>query len=147
MIEDTDGDFEFPEKILRLTFEGTELDGLIIETTSVTMEGLLGIQEKSIQVEELRKGAQTDAAKNRIMMVEFRAMVDLFVNVIIDWNVKKGGKKLPPTAENLLKQPPEYLMSLIKIWVGVAGGVDENLEEDSQIGNTSMEELIPMEVL
>jgi hypothetical protein len=146
MIEESDGDFEFPEKVLRLTFEGTELAGLIIETSTVTMEGLLGIQEKSLQVEELRKGAQTDAAKNRIMMVEFRAMVDLFVDVIVDWNVKKNGQKVPPSAENLLKQPPEYLMSLIKIWVGVAGGVDEDLKEDSQIGNTSMEELIPMEV-
>lgn len=139
--------FEFPEKIIRLNFEGTELAGLIIDTTSVSLEALLAIQEKSIQVEELRKLAESDAAKNRVMMVEFTAMVELFANVISDWNVTNKGKPVPPSAKALMQQPPEYVMAIIKIWVEATAGVDDNLKENLRIGNTSVEELIPMDVL
>lgn len=140
-------DFEFPEKIIRLNFKGTELEGLIIDTSTVSVEGLMAMQEKSLQVEELRREATTDTAKNRIMMVEFQAMIELFANVVVSWNVKKKGEPVEPTAANLMRQPPDYLMAIIQIWITAAGGVDADLKPDSLIGNTSEEVLIPMEVL
>lgn len=139
--------FEFPDKITRLNFQDTELKGLIIDCRSVSMEGLLAIQEKSIQVEELRKEAESDAAKNRIMMVEFTAMVELFAQIIADWNVTKNNEPVAPSAKVLMQQPPEYVMSIIQIWVQATAGVDDNLKDGLAIGNTSVEELIPMDVL
>lgn len=145
---DTDtGTFEFPENIIRLTFEGTELAGLVIETTSVTVEGLLAIQDKSAQVESMRASATTDTEKNRAMMVEFSALIELFANVIIKWNVTKNGKPVEPNAANLMRRDPNHLMAIIRIWTTAAAGVDADLEKDLATGSISQEVLIPTEVL
>jgi hypothetical protein len=136
MVDASDGDFEFPEDIIRLKFEGTELAGLVIETTSISVEGLLDIQEKSAAVEEMRKEAQSDTAKNRIMMKEFRALIDLFADVIVSWNVKKKGEPQEPTAANLMKMNPTHLFQMINLWVTLVGGVDQSLGEGLQLGDT-----------
>jgi hypothetical protein len=88
----------------KLVFEdGTEFDGLVVRTTSPS----LGVLQETMRLAG-GPGGEGD---------QIDAMIELFAELLLEWNVEDDdGAPVPTTAVGLATLPAPFVMSLIKAW-------------------------------
>jgi hypothetical protein len=130
--------FKAKKKLYRLTFaDDTDMAGLQVTMTSVSMGTLLWLQEMSENGAEV---AQDAAA--------FRKVVEVFVGAMLSWNLEDDDDTpVPVTVDGVLAQDPDFMMSIIAAWTKAISGVTDPLDARSTSGQRSLEASIPMETL
>lgn len=130
--------FKAKKKLYRLVFdETTDLSGLQVTMTSVSMGTLLRLQEMSARGEEVVKDD-----------VSFRDVVEVFVGAMLSWNlVDDDERPVPVTVDGVLDQDPDFIMEVVTAWTKAISGVPDPLDGRSTSGPAFPEASIPMETL
>jgi hypothetical protein len=107
--------FRLPEKTARITFEGTDYDGAVIQ---------LRLSVTFAQFIELRESAQGE---------DQEGMARLFgQNVLMEWNLDDDdGEPIPADGEGMLAIPLELTNLIVQHWVEAVTGVPAPLVETS----------------
>jgi hypothetical protein len=107
--------FRLPEKTARITFEGTDYDGAVIQ---------LRLSVTFAQFIELRESAQGE---------DQEGMARLFgQNVLMEWNLDDDdGEPIPADGEGMLAIPLELNNLIVQHWVEAVTGVPAPLVETS----------------
>lgn len=123
-------------KTYALDFEGTDYDGLEVRLRGLTTGELLDAMEKK------------DAANEDANSGEFRELLELVAEKIVDWNVEDDdGRPVEPTLAALIDQDPDFNLAIINAWTTAISGVPAPLDDASPGGDPSVEASIPMEPL
>lgn len=126
--------FRVPRKVYKLSFRDDELEGLEIRCRSGSMGEYMRIEDMV--------DADTRTAD------EARELFDLFVGVIIEWNLEDDqGHTLPVTLDSLMQLPPGVVWDAIFAWMNAVSQVSAPLESQSNDGQQSLEASLPMEPL
>lgn len=128
--------FKAKKKLYKLTFaDDTELDGLEVVMTSVSMGTLLDLQEMSDRAEQIARDKQ-----------QFRKVVDVFAGAMLSWNLEDDfDQPVPVTVDGILTQDPDFIMAIITAWTKAISGVSAPLDAGSSSGGPSPAALPPME--
>lgn len=129
--------FKVKKKLYKLTFaQDTDLSGLEVTMTSVSMGKLLRIQELS------------DSPDVTANMAAFHEMIEIFTGAMLSWNLEDDfDQPVPVTPEGVLTQDPDVLMVIIGQWVKAISGVADPLGAGSTSGAPSPEASLPMEAV
>lgn len=125
--------FKPPRKTYHLDFAGTDMDGLEVSLTGLSVGELADLMELQGRIDE-----------------DPRHALDLFKLVakkIVKWNVEdEDDKPVPATLNGLKKQDLSFVMALIKPWVDAMASIPLPLEQTSTGGQPSgLAQSIPME--
>lgn len=128
-------------KIYRLRFEAESYDGLVVRARSVPMSVFL-------RLTKLKESLDTTGNNVSDSIESFNEMMDSFSKAIVSWNVEdESGDPVPCTPENVMSQDADFVLDIMLAWMDAIASVPAPLVERSSNGATSVEELIPMEVL
>lgn len=123
-------------KQLRLTFDGTELDGLEVLAHSVPVGTIFDIVELAAKADEM------DAEGVRYMGELF----GVFADALVEWNMEEeDGTPIPATLEGIRSLDIGEALALIKAWMQAAAGVSGPLDPGSTDGKPSEVLSLPME--
>jgi hypothetical protein len=125
--------FELAAKEYRLTFEGTDLDGLIVQVQSVSVGTMLDLVD--LADAENRKPA--DIAK----------MFDTLGDALVSWNLTRQGEPVPADRAGVRSLGVPEAMTLVKAWSTVMQEVPAPLDQRSSGGAPSAVLSMPMEPL
>lgn len=128
--------FKAKKKLYRIAFaDDTDLAGLEVTMTSVSMGKLLHLQEMSDRADEVaRDGAQ------------FREVVEVLAGAMLSWNLDDDfDQPVPVTVDGILTQDPDFIMAIITAWTKAISGVAAPLGEGSTSGGPSPAPSVPME--
>lgn len=128
--------FKAKKKLYRLTFtDDTDMAGLEVTMSSVSMGTLLDLQEMSTRADEVAG----DKA-------EFRKVIEVFVGAMLSWNLEDDDDQpVPVSVDGVLTQDPDFMMGIITAWTKAISGVADPLGAGSTSGAPSPEGSIPME--
>lgn len=117
---------------VKLDFAGTEYDGLEVTMRPASIGALLQL---AAAADEL-KGLQDPGQVARVM--------EPLADVLVDWNLTRGGKQVPAALEGLMALPPALFGRIIAAYVAAQSQADPNLPAASSGGETELEAQIPM---
>lgn len=128
--------FKAKKKLYLLRFaEDTDMAGLEVTMSSVSMGALLDLQEMSTRADEVAKDK-----------TEFRKVIEVFAGAMIGWNLLDDfDEPVPVTVDGVLTQDPDFIMSVITAWTKAIAGVADPLGAGSTSGAQSRAALPPME--
>ncbi len=112
-----------------LKFKDSDMEGLEVLMTSVSMGDLLALQSA-----DATKTSPADMA--RLLGILERAM--------ISWNVEIDGVPVPATAQGFESMDMAFVMDIIMAWTEAISGVSPPLPGNSLSGETSQEVSLPM---
>ena len=93
--------FEAPRTVYQLDFSDTEYAGLELAVRATTVDELLTLME-------LIDGR--DEAKG------IRRLFEAFAQILVSWNVTRGGHPVPTTVEGLLSLEEPFVTAIILAW-------------------------------
>lgn len=130
--------FKAKKKLYRLTWApDTDLSGLEVVMTSVSMGTLLRLTEMSERADEIVK----DRAS-------FREVVEIFAGAMLSWNLEDDfDQPIPVTVDGVMTQDPDLIMSIITQWTKAIAGVPDPLGGGSTSGVPSPAGPPPMEAV
>jgi hypothetical protein len=121
----------------KLIFKDDEFDGLGVRTTSPSLGALQETMRLAGSASDSQDYSQLDK------------MIDLFAELLLEWNVEDdAGAPVPPTVPGLQAQPAPFVMSLIKAWgeqMRQSVQVPDPLDETSTGGSLSGVPSLPMD--
>ena len=128
--------FKARKKLYRLTFaDDTDLFGLEVVMSSVSMGTLLTLQEMSDRADEVAKDK-----------TQFRDVIEIFAGAMLSWNLEDDfDEPVPVTVDGILTQDPDFIMAIITAWTKAIAGVADPLGDSSTSGAPSPEASLPME--
>jgi hypothetical protein len=125
--------FELNSPEYRLTFEGTDLDGLIVQVQSVSVGTMLDLIE--LADADTRKAA------------DIAHMFDTLGDALVSWNLERKGVPVPADRTGVRSLGAPEAMTLIKAWSSVMQDVPGPLDQRSTGGGPSAVLSMPMEPL
>ena len=132
--------FRRKEKLLRLRFEGTQLDGLEATVRPVPVGLVFDVAEMA-ELSDPTTGTDTDTSGAKATAEMFRA----FADSLVEWNYETpDGVPIPPTLEGLRSLDIDEAKDLIQAWMQAAAGVSGPLEQNSTDGRPSGVVSLPM---
>ena len=136
----TVGGFEAPGTGNLLDFTGTPYEGLEVTVDAASMAVMLSVTELFAAASERTSQESVTA---------MRDLLGMFAQVLESWNTedRKTGDPVPATLEGLLSQDSDFVLAIIGAWLTGTLQADDDLGKDLPSGETSAEELIPMEPL
>ncbi len=128
--------FKAKKKLYLLRFtEDTDMDGLEVTMSSVSMGVLLQLEEMSTRADEVVKD-----------MSQFRTAIEIFAGAMLAWNLVDDFEvPVPVTVDGVLMQDPDFIMGIITAWTKAISGVADPLDGRSTSGEQSPAASIPME--
>jgi hypothetical protein len=117
----------------RLTFEGTDLDGLVVTVRSVSVGAML----------DLVGLAEADTRK----AADIAHMFDTLGDALDSWNLEDGGVPVPADRTGVRSLGVPEAMALVKAWSNVMQDVPGPLDQPSTGGVPSAALSLPMEPL
>lgn len=146
--------FTPPRKVYLLDFADTELDGLEVRAKSAPLSMMLqlGASADSFNnVPDVADVAEMDAARQLALvsgsMGQIRAVVDMYAQVLVGWNLTDDdGAPVPATVDGLLTLDPPHLMMIIRAWQQAVSAVPPASSPTSNVGAPSEVPPLPMEV-
>jgi hypothetical protein len=141
--------FVVKRKVFRITFEGTDLDGLVIRARSLPVGRLLELITMSGKVEQ---GA-TELDGDQLGAVT--GLFDGFAEALVSWNLEEPvyddqgeetgeSVQVPTTTAGMLSQDLDVVMRIVMSWLEAASGAAAPLGAGSNGGGTSPAPSIPM---
>jgi len=110
--------FEVQDTTIGLDFSETDYAGLHVKVRAGTVGAFLDMQDL----------AAAD---------ETRKLFQQFGNLIVEWNITRGGEPVPATYEGLLSLEPAFAEMIVTVWQKNATSVPAPLDETSPSGETS----------
>ncbi len=126
--------FKPREKLYRLDFTDTELDGLVVRTRAISTDQFYALD---------------DLVRETKGNVEFvKALSPELVAVVKDWNLENDDDTpVPITLEGLLGRFEfKDVATIVEAWLDAMSGVPAPLDQPSTDGALSLVESLPMEV-
>lgn len=121
--------FRPKRQLYRLRFEGSDLDGLEVTTTSVSVGTLLSFTELADQ-------AESNSADPSVV----RKLFEQFAFILVDWNIEDDqGQPVPQTVDGLLTLDFSLVMALISKWIATLAEAPPPLPGNSSDGQPSEE--------
>lgn len=139
--------FKRNKKVLKLVWpEGNENHGLEVRATSCPTGDLL-------KIVNMAKAIKQDEGNTDPSIVE--DMFGSFAKCLVSWNLEDDVltdegpvvQAVPATVEGLKSQDFDFVMDLIKAWIGAVSQVSEDEGKGSASGERFPEASIPMEAL
>jgi hypothetical protein len=99
-----------PKRTLyKLTFDDPDLDGLEVETRSVSIDGLLSFFDLLEKAQAMDEEAPD--------LTVFADVAERFAKVLVRWNVEEDdGTPVPATAGGLLSQDIGFMVQILDAW-------------------------------
>ena len=118
----------------RLTFDGTDLDGLIVELESVSV----GVMLDLLALADTAKDNPASTAK----------FFDTLGDALIEWNLEiPAGNPIPADRTGVRRLTAPHAMTLVKAWASAMQDVPAPLDQPSTGGSPSAVVSLPMEPL
>lgn len=117
----------------RLTFDGTDLDGLVVQVRSVSVGTML----------DLVALADADTRKTADLAIMFDTLGD----ALVEWNMEDDGVAVPADRAGVRSLEVPEAMTLIKAWSAAMQEVSGPLDQPSTGGVPSAVLSLPMEPL
>lgn len=131
--------FAVESDVYKLIFVEPEFEGLEVRARSVSIRDLVRISALSdVKVSPFLPQEEWD---------KVREIAEIFAKAIVSWNLEIDGEPVPVSADGLLSLPLKTFWKIQASWVIAIAGVSDPLPEDSNGGNPSLEESMPMETL
>lgn len=128
--------FKAKKKLYKLVFaQDTDMAGLEVTMSSVSMGALLRLQEMAGRADEIAKD-----------MAQFREIVAVFAGAMLGWNLDDDfDHPVPVTVDGILTQDPDFIMAIIGEWIKAISAVPDPLGVGSTSGGPSPAVSLPME--
>lgn len=125
-------------KIYKLDFDGTDLDGLVVEVSSVPIGTLLKLQEAY----ESMHGKTAETAGSAILGQLF----GIFASALVSWNLlDENDREVPATLEGVMSQDATMVLEIVRAWGAALNGVPAPLDGGSASGATLPEASLGLE--
>ncbi len=130
-----------PSRVLKLTFEDGELEGLVARMRSPSIGTFLAFGELG------------DVVEGEHSMEEIKTMLAPVAEHLIEWNLEQNeddpepGAPIPATMEGLLWLGLSEALELMSSWMDSVASVPLPLDRLSKGGKQHLEASIPMEPL
>lgn len=112
-------------KIFKLRFEDPDMEGLIVRCRSTSVRQFLDIQAMADKVK-----AKGDEGSDELTQIKM--LLSLFAGVILDWNMEEDdGTPIEPTADTLLDEDFDFVMTMVTAWTEAMAGVAKDLGKES----------------
>jgi hypothetical protein len=130
--------YKVKRKIFKLSFQGTDWDGLEVVARSLNTGQF--IELRAAQATSRAGGDGAEDATGR--------MLELLAGALIEWNAEDEdtGQPIPPTLDGLHSQDLDFTVKIIDVWTDAIAGVRGPLRQTSSDGQPSLEASIPMDV-
>jgi hypothetical protein len=136
--------FKREKKTYRLVWgpENPDMDGLVVEVRTVPVGTLMTL---AALVDKVVRTIGEDA----------KTVNDLlggFAKALVSWNLEEDDDEevthaVPATLDGVLAQDIDFMVAIIRAWIGAHVEVPDELGKDSPSGGTSLEGSLPMEPL
>ncbi len=126
----------------RLTFEGSDMEGLEVVMRPMPLGHMLDLSE----LDNITSGGVTHVTPE--LRKQLTGMIDLFGEYLREWNLEdEAGEPVPASIEGFRVLDFPAQCAIILAYVRAANGVASPLADASTSGDQSVEASIPMETL
>lgn len=122
--------------IYELTFEGGDLDGLVVKMKSIK----LGRIRRMVAITSREASSATEG--------EIEEMLAVFEEGLVAWNLEdEDGTPVPETREGIEDQEADFILQILSKWLDALTGVPRDLGKGSTSGSPSPVEFPTMDLL